>query len=146
MKRRIGAVLVLLAAQGAWANPSVDALSKCLADSTTGKDRRALAQWLFVSMGAHPDMKLIARIPDQVAEDSTVEAGRLFSRLLGDACPNETKAAVRVMGPLAIQGAFTVLGQLAMQELMTNKDVALGMAKMEKNLDRAKLDPVLRSP
>jgi hypothetical protein len=45
---------------------------------------------------------------------------------------------------MAIQAAFTVLGQLAMQELMTDKDVARTMGILERHIDRQKLDALNR--
>ena len=51
-------------------------------------------------------------------------AGELFTRLLTDACANEAKVALKAGGPMAIQVGFQTLGQLAMQELMTDRDVA----------------------
>ena len=43
---------------------------------------------------------------------------------------------------MAIQRGFQVLGQLAMQELMTNPQVAASIGAMERHLDKAKLEPV----
>lgn len=135
---------LLLAACGAsWANPAVDDFSRCLSDNTTGKDRKALARWLFVSMGAHPEMRAITTLPPTASEDEARIAGQLFTRLLTEACARQTQAAVRAVGPIALQSGFTVLGQLAMQELMTDKDVAAGMSALQRHLDTAKLETVL---
>lgn len=41
----------------ALAGPYTDALGSCLADNTTGKDRKELARWIFVAMSAHPEMR-----------------------------------------------------------------------------------------
>ena len=46
-------------------------------------------------------------------------------------------------GAVAIQVAFQSLGQLAMQELMSNKDVAANMGAFEKYLDKDKLNKAL---
>lgn len=123
--------------------PAVDSLSRCLAENTTGKDRKDLAKWLFVAMGAHADMKAIARIHESAPEDTSRVAGKLFTKLLTESCPGQAKAAVDAAGPIAIQSGFTVLGQLAMQELMTDKDVAAGMGMLQKHIDTKKMQSVL---
>jgi hypothetical protein len=127
----------------AWAQSAVDEFSRCMAENSTGKDRKVLARWLFVSMGAHPEMRSVSTLSAGAAEQASREAGELFTRLLADQCPNQTRAAVRAVGPVAIQSAFAVLGQLAMQELMTDKDVAAGMALLQKHLNTSKLEPLL---
>lgn len=134
-------VVVALAALSlpSFAQSETDALSRCIADNTTGKDRRDLAKWLFIAMAAHPDMKSISNVPAPVADDTTRVAGSMFTRLLADACPNEVRAAIKSGGPVAIQAAFQVLGQLAMQELMTNRDVTAAMSMLDRYLDKQKL-------
>ena len=143
MKRTLTCLLVLAVTSAAHAQPSVDAFGKCLADNTSGKDRKDLARWLFVAMGAHPDMKAISSINPSAPEDSSRVAGNLFNRLITEACPKEAKAAVGAVGPIAFQSAFSVLGQLAMQELMTDKNVNASMGLLQKYVDNAKVQTVL---
>ena len=124
----------------AFAQPSVEVFARCLAENTTGKDRKDFARWLFVSMGAHPTMREIAKIPADAAEESSKTAGLLLTRLLADSCPKEAQAAFKAVGGTsAMQGAFSLIGQLAMQELMSDKEVAAGMAVLEKYLDSARI-------
>lgn len=142
-------LIVLLAAliamsTGAAANPQVDALGKCVAENSSGKDRKDLARWLFVAMSAHPEMKAISSVSANVTDDVSRTAGTLFTRLLADACATQARAAIQVAGSTAIQSAFSVLGQLAMQELMTDKDVAATMGVLERYLDRQKLEALNR--
>jgi hypothetical protein len=54
----------------------------------------------------------------------------------------QTQAAFKEGGAKAIEIAFQTLGQLAMQELMTNPDVNASMARFEKSLDQSKLSKV----
>jgi hypothetical protein len=46
-------------------------------------------------------------------------------------------------GPSAFQSAFTTLGQLAMQEPMTDGDAAVGMGILQKYIDAGKVRVVL---
>lgn len=142
MKKAIMLLALFAASAASQANQTVEDFSRCISENSTGKDRKALARWLFVSMGAHPEMRAIAPTPT-ANEDASRFAGELFTRLLADSCATQTQAAVRAVGPIAVQQAFTVLGQLAMQELMTDKDVAAGMASLQKHLDTKKLESVL---
>ncbi|MFZ2991108.1 hypothetical protein [Ideonella sp.] len=145
MSRLLLVLMFSVFSANAVAQPAVDAFSKCLADSTTGKDRKTLARWLFVSMGAHPELKAIAKIAPSAPEDSSREAGALFTRLITDTCVEQAKAAGRAAGPVAFQSAFSVLGQLAMQELMSDKDVAANMALLQKHVDAPKIQAVMSS-
>jgi hypothetical protein len=143
MSPRVLVLAALCVALGAQAQPPVEAFARCIADSTTGRDRKDLARWLFVAMGAHPEMRAIASIAPTANEDASRAAGLMFTRLVTETCPKEARAAVQVAGPTAFQSAFTVLGQLAMQELMTDKDVAAGMSAIERHIDAAKVQAVL---
>ncbi|MEO3693567.1 hypothetical protein [Roseateles paludis] len=130
---------LLATALPAFAQAEAQALSACVGAKSTGQDRKDLAKWLFTAMAAHPDMKPLSTVSDPVAEASSKTAGELFTRLLSDACATEAKAALKAGGPMAIQVGFQTLGQLAMQELMTDKDVAASMGRLDKYLDRQKL-------
>jgi hypothetical protein len=143
MKQILTSLLFATITIGAQAQPAVDALGKCLADNTTGKDRKDLARWLFVALGAHPEMKAISTIKPSAPEDSSRVAGALFNRLITETCPKEAKAAVAVSGPPAFQTAFSVLGQLAMQELMADNNVSANMGLLHKYVDNAKIQSVI---
>jgi len=143
MKHSLTVLSLGLAALAAQAQPAVDSFSKCLADSTTGKDRKDLARWLFVAMGSHPDMRTSATITASAPDDSSRTAGQLFTKLIAESCATQAQAAVRLVGPSAFQSAFGVLGGLAMQELMADKDVAASMALLQKYVDAEKVQSVL---
>ena len=139
MKSSLLALTLCVAATCGHTQPAVDAFSKCLADNTSGRDRKDLARWLFVAMGAHPDMRAIATISASAPQESSKTAGQLFTRLIAEACPDQAKAAVGAVGQVAFQAGFSMLGQLAMQELMTDRDVAAGMGLLEKYVDARKI-------
>jgi len=146
MLRFIAAAVLGATCLAAQAQSPVDTLSKCVADNTSGKDRKDLARWLFVAMGAHPEMRAIASIAPAASEDASRSAGQLFTRLLADSCPKEASAAVRASGQVAIQTAFGTLGQLAMQELMTDPEVAASMGRLQAHMDSSRIQAVLATP
>ncbi|KPF48469.1 hypothetical protein IP87_18055 [beta proteobacterium AAP121] len=132
--------LLLSLAPPARAQAEVQALSTCIAEGATGKDRKDLARWMFVAMAAHPDMRAISSVPAAATDSASRAAGELFTKLLAETCPAQVKAAMQAGGPMAIQAAFQVLGQLAMQELMSDKDVLASMAILERYIDKQKID------
>jgi len=119
------------------ADPS-QAFGTCLIDSLTGKERKTLSTWIFFSMGAHPEISQFASISDdqKVAVDKQV--GTLITRLLSEDCPQEFKAAQQI-NPMAVQGAFELVGQVAMQELMTNNKVMEALTSYSAYTDQEKI-------
>ena len=121
------------------------AFQACLADSTSGRDRKDLAKWIFLAMAAHPEMREHAS-PNtaRAADESSRRVAALVVRLLADDCVKETKAVIQG-GPFtqSFQVAFARLGELAMQELMTDKAVATAMGDFEQYLDKKRLEQAL---
>jgi hypothetical protein len=140
MLRMLVVAVTLAVAVPAGAAP-VDALKTCLADHTSGKDRKDLARWIFLAMAAHPEMKPHAGAGAPAAADEASRTmGALVTRLLTASCLNETKAVMKSGdGAASMQVAFQGLGQLAMQELMADKVVQDSMGLFEKYLDEKRL-------
>jgi hypothetical protein len=140
VKRILISALLALSPLMAQAQAPTDALSQCLADSTSGKDRKDLARWVFFAMASHPEIKQFTS-PSLAAasEDTHKVMAATFTRLLTDACLTQTQAAFKAGGSKAIEVAFQTLGALAMQELMSNPEVSTNMGKFEKLIDQGKL-------
>ena len=129
----------------AAAGPATDALGRCLTDQTSGKDRKELARWVFVAMSAHPEIKELSNVSPEARARADQSMGALVTQLLSDRCAKQTKQAVASEGPASLQGAFEVLGKVAMQELMTNQQVQASFSAFEKSVDKKKLDAFLKS-
>ena len=140
---RVVVVVVMLVSLGwpaaARAQSQSDALGTCLADNTTGRDRKDLAKWLFLAMAAHPEITAYAA-PDTAAAstESAKTIGGLVTRLLTESCANEAKAAIK-SGGSAFEAAFRKLGEVAMQELMTDKSVTTAIGRFEQYLDQDRI-------
>jgi len=140
MRRLFLPSILVLCSLTAAAQTSTQALSQCLADSTTGKDRKDLARWVFFAMAAHPEIEQYAApAVAEASEEAHKAMAATFTRLLAESCVPQTQAAFKEGGSKAIEMAFQTLGQLAMQEIMSNPNVNAGMTKFEKFLDRDKL-------
>ena len=140
---RFTLALLLLCCGPVAAQTNTQQLSQCLADTTSGKDRKDLARWVFFSMASHPEIKQFTTPSAAGAEAETNKTiADLFTRLLAESCMRQAQAAFKEGGAKAIEIAFQTPGQLAMQELMTNPDVNARMASFEKSLDQNKLSKV----
>jgi hypothetical protein len=141
MKPLLPALLLSLAATvplSAQAGPKAEALGACLGDSTTGKDRKDLARWIFVAMSAHPDIKPLSNVSDAMRGDADEGVAQLTER-----CRVQAREAAQQEGSAGVVTAFQKLGELAMKELMTNPEVGAAMSGFERRIDRAKMEAAL---
>lgn len=146
MIKNIGTFILLLAAMVpmlSHAGPATDSLGQCLADNTTGKDRKDLAKWLFVGMAAHPEIKSFAPVSAAATESAQRTMGALVNRLIGTACAKEMKNAVVTDGEAGARTAFELLGKIAMGELMANPQVSSTIGGFEPFTDKKKLEEVM---
>jgi len=125
------------------AGPEADSMGACMVDSMTGKERKQIAQWLFFAMAVHSENKEFSKVTNEAKKKSNEFVGKLVTRLMTENCPVQTKKAVQEEGSEAMKGAFGLVGKVAMQELMTNKDVTDSLSGFEKFLDKDKLNAVL---
>ena len=105
-----------------FAGSLTDDLSNCLADNLTGKERKSLAKWIFFAMAAHPEISSYSSATQEDVLSSDKYVGKLITRLLTVDCQDKVRLA-HSSDPLALQRAFEFVGQVAMQELMTNENV-----------------------
>jgi hypothetical protein len=139
-------VAVMLAVPlSAQAQEPIAALKTCMADHTTGKDRKDLAKWIFLAMAAHPEIKEHAG-PNVTAalDESARSTAALVTRLLTESCADQARAVVQTgQAAQAFQVAFSGLGELAMKELMADKAVLESMTSFQKYLDQKRLNEAL---
>jgi hypothetical protein len=143
LKTIAAALIAALISFPALAGPYANAASQCMADRTTGKDRKDLAKWIFIAMGAHPDIRNLSAASGTELDSSSRTVGALFSRLIAENCAGEFSALVANEGSESIGIAFEFLGKLAMRELMTDSEVSAALAGFEKYIDRPKVSSVL---
>lgn len=142
MYKMILSVLLVLSCLPVYAGPESDALSTCLADSTSGRERKELARWIFVAISAHPEIRDISNVSAPKRDKSNKAMAALVTRLLTEDCVTPAKAAIKA-GNDGFTASFRVLGQLAMQELMSDPNVSASIAEYAQHLDRKKLDASL---
>lgn len=127
------------------AGTSVEATKTCLADSTSGKDRKLLAKWIFLAMAAHPEFTSISSASVQVREDTSRAFAALVMRLMTVDCKSQMQALMADDADVsaAMKLAFSHLGEVAMQELITHKDVDASISQFGKFIDEEKLSSAL---
>ena len=141
--RILAACLCAATALPSVAGPVSDVASTCLVDHTSGRDRKDLARWFVIAMSAHPEIRTMLTISQEVKEQADRKTGDLFTRLLAVDCPAEMKAAMQADGQLAFKVAFGKLGEVAVQELMTDRDVTASLGAADKYMDAAKVKDAL---
>jgi hypothetical protein len=129
----------VITSTSAIAGPATDALSACLADNTTGKDRKDMARWVFVGMASHPEIKNLSNVTDANRDELDRIIAALFTKLVTERCPVQAKLAMEKDGNAAFQAAFGIIGQLAMQELMSNPNVNSSFSKFSRYIDQNKM-------
>lgn len=121
--RPIAMSLALACALPAHAGPASDALSACLADKVSDKDRVALARWLYSAMSAHPGLGEEAKITAAEREADNRAVGTLFTRLVSTDCASLFKKSYDTEGEAGSNAAFAQLGRIALQEIMSSPEV-----------------------
>jgi hypothetical protein len=117
-------------------------LGTCLVDTLNGKERKKLAKWIFFSIGAHPEMKKFTNVSYLDTQESDKYIGKLITKILTVDCPSELNAANK-SDPLAVQKAFELVGQVAMQELMSNQETMEAISNYSVYTDEKKINEIL---
>ena len=130
---------LMLSSMATYAAPPSDALTTCIADNTSGKDRKELARWVFISMAVHPDIQDITNVSDAEREKSNKTMADLLMRLLTESCVSQARVALQQNNNGGLASSFKTLGELAMKELMTNQTVSSSIGGYMKFVDRDKL-------
>jgi hypothetical protein len=127
----------------ALASTATDALSTCLADNTTGRDRKEMARWVFVGMASHPEIKTLSNITQAKRDELDKSMAVLVTRLMTESCAVQARSAMEKDGGEAFKVAFGVVGKLAMQELMSNPNVNAAFSDFTKYMDPKKINSAL---
>lgn len=127
-----------------------DDLSRCLVASTSSAEKTALVRWIFSNAALHPEVANITAISAEQRTQIDKTAALLLQKLLTQTCREPYGKAARYEGAIAMQTSFGVLGQVAMQELMSDPAVSQGFGAIGKYVDEAAIkaaaDPSAPAP
>jgi hypothetical protein len=126
----------------AMAQNPTQIFSGCLVDALNGKERKNLAKWIFLAMSSHPEMKIYSSASAKDLKENDEYVGKLITRLLVEDCPDEFKKAYAAdVG--AIEQAFRLVGEVAMQELMTNQETSQALINYTKYADLERINAII---
>lgn len=117
-----------------------DDLTKCIVAKTTTENRLTLVKWVFIAMSRHPAVSSLTKVTDADTATANEAIAALLTTLLTDTCGETSRNAIKYEGAAAIQSAFTVLGQVAMNDLMADPSVGTVLAGLEKFIDPKKFE------
>jgi hypothetical protein len=126
----------------AMAGPATDSLASCLADNTSGKERKDMARWVYAGMSTHPEIQGLSNVTDVNREELDKTMAAMFTKLIIDSCPAQAKLAMDQDGLAGFQTAFGTIGQLAMQELLSNPNVNSSFTNFTKYIDQKRMNSV----
>ena len=135
-------VVALCAAGAAQAGPYSDDLGRCLVSATSAQDKADLVRWIFSNAALHPNVADISSVSPPQRDQLNRVAAALVQRLLTADCRKQTQEAAKYEGGIAFQLAFQLLGQVAMQEMMSNPAVGGAFGEFAKYMDEKKLREV----
>ncbi len=137
-------LVCFILSSGLTAQQTAEDLGTCFTNSLTGQERKDLALWVFIAMSVHPDIQKYSRITPADRDRSDKFMAQLVTKLMTEKCAKQVKDAYKKDGSAAIETAFGLVGQVAMQEIMLNKDVSASFASFEKYLDKTKINQTLQ--
>lgn len=137
------ALAMLSALSPAMAGDYQERLATCLTGSANQDDKDALIRWIFVAMAAHPLTEDLAAIPAGRRETIVSEGSAVFQKLMTETCGEETVGTLKYEGTEAFGKAFEVLGQTAMEGLMSHPDVDRAISELASHLDQKKFEELL---
>lgn len=140
----IGAALAALVSTPASAGVFTDDLSRCLVSSATAEDRQALLRWIFIAAASNPGLSSLARITEAEREIGVQLAAQTFNRLILRDCRSQSVEAIRNEGFVAVQMAFTQLGQAAGREMLSGPGATAELERLAGLMDIAGLEQLGR--
>jgi len=112
-----------LAAQttaGQQASPGAALLGQCVIGNTTGFDRVLIAQWVGSSLASSPRLEVLVTVDAAAKSEIDQAMAQLFVRLFTDDCVDEARPLVQASDQAAMQVAFSMLGEVAVGELLND--------------------------
>ncbi len=121
-----------------------DELAKCVVKSSSPADQLVLVTWIFSAMSAHPAVKPYSNMTQAQRDDFDKKAGSLLERLLTQDCRQQTVEALKYEGASAMEASFSLLGQVAMRNLMNEPAVQSSLGGLARGLDQSKFEALAK--
>jgi len=146
-------LLLVLCMFGSWtinyarADDSHNSARRCVLDSTTNKDRRAVMRWFFVSYAKHPELRGMAPIPSDTVQDAVKAVSQFTERIMLNDCVKELKIVSDRQGlNTAYALVISTFGALAANEFNANQEVRVAIAELGIQLPKEELQRAYSQP
>ena len=124
MKKIIIFIIVFLISQSnLYAGQYSNKFANCLIKNTTERDKIVLIRWITSAISQHPALQNEFNIENSKIKNHEIAVADYMQYILGTVCLKESKDVLNFEGIDSFGRAFELLGELAMQSLMKNKDV-----------------------
>ncbi len=140
----IGGMVTLAAPNVAHAGPFTDDMARCLVRATSESERVDLVRWIIAAVTVHPGVRGMVGIQEDRRNAETKQAADLFEELIVVRCRSESRDAINFEGESAFEAAFNVLGQVAMQTLMSDPAVNRQMTRLGEVMNTTELEKLLQ--
>ncbi|MDF0487079.1 hypothetical protein PX554_02960 [Sphingomonas sp. H39-1-10] len=134
-----------LLASSASASVYSDDLGKCLVAKTSDQDKAGLIQWIFAALSASPAIQDMAKVTTAQHDAHDRAMAAVFDRLILVDCRQQSADALKYDGINAVQEGFKLLGQVAMQSLVSDATVSDSMGRFTQYIDKEKLADLMQS-
>jgi hypothetical protein len=136
-----GACLAIsLAASEAQAGIYTDDLARCIVKASSPQDRRDFVIFVFAAMSAHPDVQQYSKMTEAERDEYARKTSKLMERLLIVDCRKEAVIAIKYEREQSLSKAFSVLGETAMVDLMSNPQVEKVFNRLAEAFDATSWD------
>jgi hypothetical protein len=143
MFRSVAAVALVAALWGpatvAQAGVYTDDLTKCLVKATSPSDQVDFVAWVFSALSEHPAVASYSNLTEADRDRLSKKVAGLYLRLMTVDCRTDLVTALKYEGSSAIGASFSVVGQVAFRNLMTDPKVAAGLQRLSTFADTTKL-------
>jgi hypothetical protein len=136
-----------LTLNAARADDAHNSARRCVLDSTTNKDRRAVMRWFFVSYATHSELRGMAPIPSDTVQDAVKAVSQFTERIMLSDCVKELKIVSERQGlNTAYALVISTFGALAANEFNANQEVRAAIAELGSQLPKEELQRVYGQP
>ena len=125
------------------AGPYVDELKKCLVESSSPNDMRNLVKWVARAIAAHPNLGDLYAISPAKEAEIDKNFAQYVERVLLENCHRQTQNLMRYENTDGLRVAFEFLGQVAMQQLMEDRNVTTAIGAFIKHVDIKRFEATL---
>jgi hypothetical protein len=120
-------------------------LGNCFAAKTNGEDRITVARWMIGALASSPQVSSTVKVDVLAKEDADKAMAFVFTRLFTKDCTEFATPILNSANPSeAFQFAGGKLGELAVQELMNNKQAAKSLENFSKYVDIAAINGLIK--